>query len=1237
MDNISKTEKFTILQWNAQSLRPKLISLDAMLTCEKIHVAIISETWLDPECNLNVSQYKVFRKDRIDCYGGVAILTHKSLQVRQCPINLNNPGIEALHLKLLNCKNLEHVVSIYCPSSVRTTQTDWDNLFSLFANKSIIAGDFNAHHTNWSYKTDQRGSQLVDSLVDSNFISLNDGSYTRIKLVNNNIQKTSPDVTFVSSDIAMHFSWNVLNENLGSDHMLIKYSMNYIDDVNYSKRRNFKRADWEAYRKSLVEPFTNTPDYMLDVQDRYYYFIEQIEKSANKYIPYIKFCNNPQSKFKPKQYWTPSLSKVVAERRLALSKFRRNPTPQNYDILQNKISSANVLIRNARIQNWKKFCSELDETISVSEMWRRMRWYKGYRKISFHPSQEQREDLLCSLAPDSVSERKPTLVSTNHLLESDLTLQELECCLKRKDTAPGRDGITYSMLYHLPQVAKKYLLDTYNFVLKSSYVPKPWLNICVVPIPKPTREPNMIPKLRPISLISCVCKTFHNILSKRIEWYVEYHKVISIHATGFRKSQSCLDCLVRLITNIQIGLSDNIQTAACFLDIDNAYNNISVVKTVKILDDLNIGKTICEYFWHFLNNRSLNIKKEDSDHVMTRFTNQGLAQGDPISPLIFNIVTSKICHMINNIYIAQYADDFVFYTSNKNLHTCQINLQRALNVMTQLLGELGLQLSASKSTVVVFSRGRNRQLVKLQLGNNLLTSSTSVRYLGIWLDQSLIWNKHINEIVEKCSKFLNLFKVLAGRSWGLHQKHMRRLYISLIRSRLDFGSYLYENSAKSNLYKLDKVQNQALRIMGGFIRSTPIHVMECELCIPPLEIRRKYLGLKYCLKANSWANNITSTLLYKLNNLTCKSYWQKKKKPLLPLCYDLMKEYNINSSYPLEMFKLDVWVSYIDVGNVIIPNLESIVNAKRTYDPTFLRYESLQELNVKYNNWYKLYTDGSKSANNLGAAFYDSVRNVKRNYKITQDVSIMTLELIAISEALSYIEIESSLFSKVVIFTDSKSALQHLIKSSRGKRSLPIAYTILNKIYSIGSKNITLKLQWIPSHLGIKGNEEADKLAKLGSQDGTNFDILPFYTEILHNFRKYCYNGWKEYFDERSKEKGIWYKIIQSAPPRIPWFAEVNFNRNTVVTALRLRSGHVPSRKFGHLMKKYDSPNCETCGTVDDIQHCLMECERNRGVRKELFENFYLNVKHVGIFHTILSVPNSDVARAVYDMCKMSL
>ncbi|XP_045454782.1 uncharacterized protein LOC123664232 [Melitaea cinxia] len=89
-----------------------------------------------------------------------------------------------------------------------------------------------------------------------------------------------------------------------------------------------------------------------------------------------------------------------------------------------------------------------------------------------------------------------------------------------------------------------------------------------------------------------------------------------------------------------------------------------------------------------------------------------------------------------------------------------------------------------------------------------------------------------------------------------------------------------------------------------------------------------------------------------------------------------------------------------------------------------------------------------------------------------------------------------------------------------------------------------------------------------------------------------CWKEWKEHFDERALSKEIWYKTIQPALSRGPWFVDTGLSRQEVITAHRLRSGHIPLNRIGFLMKKFDSPLCTECDQVEDTYHVLMECVR---------------------------------------------
>ena len=84
----------------------------------------------------------------------------------------------------------------------------------------FILGDFNCYHSRWDLKgtSDPRGEKVFDWVIFSDFLPLNDPD-TPILL-----HRSSPDIFFAPSSLALACSWKVL-QDLGSDHLPILLSV----------------------------------------------------------------------------------------------------------------------------------------------------------------------------------------------------------------------------------------------------------------------------------------------------------------------------------------------------------------------------------------------------------------------------------------------------------------------------------------------------------------------------------------------------------------------------------------------------------------------------------------------------------------------------------------------------------------------------------------------------------------------------------------------------------------------------------------------------------------------------------------------------------------------------------------------------------------------------------------------------------------------------------------------------
>jgi len=133
-----------------------------------------------------------------------------------------------------------------------------------------------------------------------------------------------------------------------------------------------------------------------------------------------------------------------------------------------------------------------------------------------------------------------------------------------------------------------------------------------------------------------------------------------------------------------------------------------------------------------------------------------------------------------------------------------------------------------------------------------------------------------------------------------------------------------------------------------------------------------------------------------------------------------------------------------------------------------------------------IYTDGSLikgKTNNTSGAGFTVVQN--NNIRFEQSMaalgsysSINQCELYAINMAAKWIESSNITNTNIYIFTDSKSTL---FKLEKGYTLSKLTLETVNLLNRVTNDNF-IELLKVPAHIGIEGNERADKLAKEGSE-----------------------------------------------------------------------------------------------------------------------------------------------------------
>ena len=129
--------------------------------------------------------------------------------------------------------------------------------------------------------------------------------------------------------------------------------------------------------------------------------------------------------------------------------------------------------------------------------------------------------------------------------------------------------------------------------------------------------------------------------------------------------------------------------------------------------------------------------------------------------------------------------------------------------------------------------------------NNNPVICVNFKFLGLTFDNSMTWKQHIHKLKIPCNKTLDLFKHLSHKTWGADRVSLLRLYIMLLKPKLDYGAGAYSSASRSLLNSLNPIQNCSIRTTTGAFRSSPVLSLYAESGIKPLQTYRNIKILNY--------------------------------------------------------------------------------------------------------------------------------------------------------------------------------------------------------------------------------------------------------------------------------------------------------------------------------------------------------------------------------------------------------
>lgn len=356
-----------------------------------------------------------------------------------------------------------------------------------------------------------------------------------------------------------------------------------------------------------------------------------------------------------------------------------------------------------------------------------------------------------------------------------------------------------------------------------------------------------------------------------------------------------------------------------------------------------------------------------------------------------------------------------------------------------------------------------RSHLGIRLYGQSLPTQPVARFLGVFFDRRLTYQEHLKVLRERCFKSLNVLKCGSRTSYGVDRITLLLLYRSIIRSKLDYASFVHDGATQSRKRTLDTIHHSSLRVVTGAFRTSPSTSLLAETHEPPLSLRRQMLGMRYALKIRQFPMHPTYPYVFSPGIVSLFEGLSQRSAPFCSRMQDLFA----NSDVSLHgVMRVDTMSS--PPWKAACPQIDISLTDVRKGEllPIELRSRALEYMS-KYEGFTLTYTDGSKTLEGVGCAFVSGTNT--RSFSLPKQCSVFSSELVAISKALSFIEVCHK--ADHLVLSDSLSSLLAIRCFCP---SSPLVQDILARFTSLEQTGKYVKFCGIPSHVGITGNELAD-------------------------------------------------------------------------------------------------------------------------------------------------------------------
>lgn len=330
----------------------------------------------------------------------------------------------------------------------------------------------------------------------------------------------------------------------------------------------------------------------------------------------------------------------------------------------------------------------------------------------------------------------------------------------------------------------------------------------VLPIYK-AGDKKSLSNYRPISLLSDMSKIFEKLIFKRLNSYVSKFRILNDVQYGFRPKLSTSHALLDQMQYIYDTLEDGDMVLSMFLDFRKAFDSINIPILLSKLKFYGIRGLPFRLLESYLTNRKqyTQIHGHSSE---PKFITHGVPQGSTLGPFFFLLYINDLPNSSSLFKFTLYADDSTLSVAipKSNLSNLVELVNSELKQVSSWIKSNKIAINYDKTKYIIFSYRKFTSDLPILFDGTEIEQVTSVRFLGLMVDEGLNFKLHVDHILSKLSKSVGIMNKL---KYYFPLEVMQCLYRSFIVPYLDYGIEIWGGAYKNATEKIFVAQKKAIR------------------------------------------------------------------------------------------------------------------------------------------------------------------------------------------------------------------------------------------------------------------------------------------------------------------------------------------------------------------------------------------------------------------------------------------